>query len=135
MAGSFLDTNILLYLAGAERAKAARAEQLVAAGGTISVQVLNEISHVARRKNLLGWAELRDFLGLLRGLLAVVPLDVETHDRGLRLAERYQVSTYDAMILAAAIGAGCDTLWSEDMQHDQRIDDRLRIRNPFRPDS
>ena len=49
----------------------------------------------------------------------------------MRLAERYQFRIYDAMIVAAALAAGCDTLWSEDMQDGLMIDDRLAIRNPF----
>ncbi|MBB6250115.1 hypothetical protein [Nitrospirillum iridis] len=43
-----------------------------------------------------------------------------------------QLSLYDAMIVSAALQAGCDTLWSEDMQHGLLIVDRLRIVNPFR---
>jgi predicted nucleic acid-binding protein len=50
----------------------------------------------------------------------------------LTLAERYNLSVYDAMIAASALAAECDTLWSEDMQHGMRIDGRLRIIDPFR---
>jgi predicted nucleic acid-binding protein len=133
MAGSFLDTNVLIYLASHDLRKAAIAEQKLREGGTISVQVLNEIANVARRKMQLTWPELADFLGLIRGLLTVTPLSVETHELGLDLASRYHVSLYDSMIVAAALLAGCDTLWSEDMQHGQEIDQRLRILNPFAP--
>ena len=56
----------------------------------------------------------------------------DIHETGLTLAERYGFSIYDAMIAAAAIHAGCDTLWSEDMQHGMAIDEGLRIVNPFR---
>jgi predicted nucleic acid-binding protein len=69
---------------------------------------------------------------MLRGLLTVHPLTVETHETGLRLAERYGLSTYDAMIAASALDAGCDTLWSEDMQHGMALEEGLRIVNPFR---
>jgi len=58
-------------------------------------------------------------------------LTAETHDLGLRLAERYGFSVYDAMIVAAALLAGCGILYSEDMQHGQRIEDRLTLCNPF----
>jgi predicted nucleic acid-binding protein len=47
------------------------------------------------------------------------------------LAERYGFSTYDAMIVASALHAGCDTLWSEDMQDGMVIEENLRIVNPF----
>jgi predicted nucleic acid-binding protein len=54
------------------------------------------------------------------------------HDTGLALAERYGISIYDAMIVAAALRADCDTLWSEDMHNGLVIENRLRILNPFR---
>ena len=69
---------------------------------------------------------------MLRGLLTVHPLTLETNETGLRLAERYGLSIYDAMIPAAAIHAGCDTLWSEEMQHGMALDEGLRVVNPFR---
>jgi len=131
MPGSFFDTNVLLYLASGDPAKADRAERLVAVGGTISVQVLNEIANVARRKMRMSWKETNGFLAMVRGLLSVVPVTVETHETGIALAERYGFSTYDAMIAASAMLSGCDTLWSEDLQHDMAVDDRLRILNPF----
>jgi predicted nucleic acid-binding protein len=133
MPGSFFDTNILLYLASDDPEKAGRAEQLIADGGTISVQVLNEITNVARRKMRMSWEEIHGFLAMVRGLLPVVPMTIETHEAGIALAERYGFSTYDAMIAASAILSGCDTLWSEDMQHGMAVDDRLRIVNPFHP--
>ncbi len=132
MAGSFIDTNVLAYLASGDAAKADRAEQVVAAGGRISVQVLNELANVARRKMGLSWAETHDFLGAVRAMLPVEPLTLEAHEQGLALAERYGLSIYDAMIVAAALLAGCDLLWSEDMQHGLVIEGRLRIANPFR---
>jgi predicted nucleic acid-binding protein len=131
MPGSFLDTNVLVYLASGDAAKADRIEALLASGCTISVQVLNEIANVARRKMRLGWEETHDFLGMVRALTTVEPVGIETHDEGLRLAARYTLSIYDGMIVGAALLAGCETLWSEDMQDGLRIDDRLLIRNPF----
>ena len=132
MPGSFFDTNVLLYLASGDPVKADRAERLVAEGGTISVQVLNEIANVARRKMRMSWKETNGFLAMVRGLLPVVPMTIETHEAGIALAERYGFSTYDAMIAASAMLSGCDTLWSEDLQHDMTVNDRLRIINPFR---
>lgn len=132
MAGSFFDTNVLIYLASADAAKADRAERLVAEGGTISVQVLNEAANVARRKMHLSWTETQEWLGSLRGLLSVVPVTVETHLAGLALAERYNLPLYDAMIAAAAQLSGCDVLWSEDLHDGLSLGGALRIANPFR---
>ena len=132
MPGSFFDTNVLIYLASADPAKADRAEQLVGQGGTISIQVLNELANVARRKMGLTWPETHAFLGLMRDLLSVEPLTIGVHETGLALAERYQLSLYDAMIAAAALAADCDTLWLEDMPDGLVIEGRLRVVNPFR---
>jgi predicted nucleic acid-binding protein len=131
MRASFFDSNVLVYIASGDAAKADQAEAAVAAGGAISVQVLNEITNVARRKMKMSWADTHTFLDTLRGLLTVYPLTVEVHETGLRLAQRYGFSLYDAMIAASALDAGCDTLWSEDMQHGMALDEGLRIVNPF----
>ena len=131
MPASFFDSNVILYIASGDHAKADRAEAAVAAGGAISVQVLNELTNVARRKMQMSWTETRAFLNMLRALLTVHPFTVEIHETGLKLAERYGLSTYDAMIAASALHAGCDTLWSEDMQHGMALAEGLRIVNPF----
>jgi predicted nucleic acid-binding protein len=121
-----------MYLASGDPTKADRTESLIAGGGIISVQVLNEVANVARRKMRLSWEQTHAFLSTVRALLPVEPLTIETHETGLVLAERYRLSTYDSMIAAAALLADCDTLWSEDLQNGMLIDTRLRIANPFR---
>ncbi len=126
----FFDTNVLLYLVSGDMAKANRAEQLVEQGGVISVQVLNEFAAVAAGKKGIQFAKIRKSLSAFRALFAVVALDIETHERGLDIAERYRVSIYDSMIVAAALRADCTTLYTEDLQHQQTIE-RLTIRNPF----
>jgi predicted nucleic acid-binding protein len=132
MPGSFFDTNVLVHIASGAPVKADRAEALIGGGGAISVQVLNELANVARRKMLMSWHDTHAFLSLLRGLLTVHAAAVETHETGLALAERYNLSIYDAMIAASALHADCETLWSEDMQHGVVLDNRLRIVDPFR---
>lgn len=131
MPGSFVDTNVLAYLISADTAKADRARSVVDAGGTISVQVLNELANVCRRKARMSWPETQAFLSTLRDLLTVVPVTVEVHEAGLALAERFGLSIYDAMIAAAALQADCERLWSEDMQDGMQIGRRLRLENPF----
>jgi predicted nucleic acid-binding protein len=127
----FFDTSILLYLLSADVRKAERVETLLGAGGTISVQVLNEFAAVARRKAALSWAEVREALGTVRSLCTTDPVTEEIHDRGLDIAERYGFSLYDSMIVAAAQVADCTVLYSEDLQHRQVIDGTLTIQNPF----
>jgi predicted nucleic acid-binding protein len=131
MPGSFIDTNVILYLASNNERKAEQAERLISQGGTISVQVLNEITNVARRKMHMSWQDTLTFLALARDLLSVQPLTVETHETGILLAERYSLSVYDAMMAASALQANCETLWSEDMRNGALIEGRLRIANPF----
>jgi predicted nucleic acid-binding protein len=128
---SFFDSNVLLYLLSADERKADRAEAVVAQGGVISVQVLNELAAVASRKLGMGFPEIRDVLEPIQAICAVQPVTLETHARGLLLAERYGFSVFDAMIVASAILAGCTMLYSEDLQHGQSIDERLVVRNPF----
>jgi predicted nucleic acid-binding protein len=131
MPRSFLDSNVVLYLASGDHAKADRAEELVAGGGTVSVQVLNEIANVSLRKMGMSWVETRNFLLMIRGLLKVEPMTIEIHDAGIDLTERYRLSVYDAMIVSAALFAECDTLLSEDLQDGLLIYGRLRVLNPF----
>ena len=127
---AFFDTNVLLYLISADSDKAQRAEELVADGGVISVQVLNEFASVASRKLRMTIPEIRECLDPIRGICGVEPLTLETHLRGLDLVQRYGFSVYDSMIVAAALSANCEILYSEDWQDGQRIDGLL-IRNPF----
>ncbi len=132
MAQAFFDTSVLLYLVGSDPAKADRAESLLAAGGTISVQVLNEFACVASRKQRMPWAEIADTLAIVRSICQVEPLTVEGHETALRLAREHGFSFYDAMIVASALLAGCEMLYSEDLQHGRRVERRLAINNPFR---
>src|SRR5581483_2148136 len=76
---------------------------------------------VASRKLGLSRNEIKDILDPIRTLCEVVPLSIETHDRGVEIAERYGFSLFDATIIASALQAGCAILYSEDLQHDQRI--------------
>lgn len=133
MPASFIDTNVLVYMASGEPEKADRAESLLREpGGVISVQVLEELANVARRKMRLSWAETRTFLDTIRALLPARPLTEEIFEAATDLAERHLLSVYDAMIVASALDAGCAVLWSEDMQHGMTVEGRLRIQNPFR---
>lgn len=128
---AFFDTNVLLYLLSGDKVKAERAEETIARGGVISVQVLNEFASVAMRKLGMSWVEIREVLSQVRAVCPVETITVEAHDCGLQIAERYGLSICDAMIIASALLARCATLYSEDMQHGQVFDDQLTIRNPF----
>ena len=127
----FFDTNVLLYLLSEDTNKADRAEELIGNGAVISVQVLNEFAAVASRKLGMSWSEIKDVLGSIHAVCEIEPITVEIHNRGVGIAERYGFSFYDATIVATALGVGCETLYSEDLQDEQVIDNKLTIRNPF----
>jgi predicted nucleic acid-binding protein len=128
----FFDTNVLLYLVSSDQKKAIEAERLVALGGNLSVQVLNEFANVATRKLKMPWDEVTEILTILRVLCPIAALTIDSHLRGLNVAKRYGFSVYDAMIIGSALELGCETLYSEDLQHGQRIDGQLSVKNPFR---
>lgn len=130
-AETFLDTNVLVHLTAAD-ARASVAEDLIAGGCTISVQVLNELAVVWRKKYSYSWDRVRETLWSLRTLLEVVPLSVDTHELGLSLAERYQLQIYDSLLLASALLADCDEFLSEDLHDGLVVERQLTIRNPFR---
>ena len=104
---SFFDTALLIYAVASEEPRSAIAERLLAEGGYLSVQVLNEFSAVARRKLKMSWEEITDALLAIRALCALpTPLSITTQEAGLAIAARYGYAIYDALILAAALEAG-----------------------------
>jgi len=129
-ADCFFDTNVLLYLLSKDAAKADLAETLLATGGIVSVQVLNEFASVATRKLAMTIPEIREILTTIRAVCVVKSLDIETHELGLEMAERFGFSIYDALIVAAAVRAGSAILYTEDLQQGQVID-QVTIQNPF----
>jgi len=128
----FFDTNVLVYVIGEKDERTVQAEALVASGGVVSVQVLNELTAVARRKLGMTWPDIEEVLAAIRVLCpSPVPLTLATHEAGLRIAAQYQFHIYDALIAAAALEVDCTRLYSEDLHDGQVIDERLTIRNPF----
>jgi predicted nucleic acid-binding protein len=119
----FFDTNVILYAFRRDDARGRIAETLLAAGGALSVQVLNEFVAVARRKLDKSWDEVGQALHVIRVFCPEpVPITVEIHQRAVLLAERYKYSIYDALIIAAALDVGATLLYSEDMQDGQMIE-------------
>lgn len=129
----FLDTNVLLYAALQPDRRSEAARALLRGGAVVGVQVLNEFADVARRELRRPWPEVCRALAAIRALCPTpLPLTATTHEAALAIARRSGYGLYDALILAAALEAACDTLYSEDMQHGQVIEGRLTIRDPFR---
>jgi predicted nucleic acid-binding protein len=128
----FLDTNILVYAALQPDERSDHARALLAGRGLISVQVLNEFVNVASRKLNRPWPAIKPALTFVKALCpSILPLTANTHERALGVAERTGYRFFDALIIASALQAGCDTLFSEDLQAGHVIDSLLTIRNPF----
>lgn len=127
---AFWDTNVFVY-AFIVGPKQQVARERLRAGGVISVQVLNEFASVMTKKMRQPWKEVERFLSVIRVRFpSAAPLTLETHAAAVALARDHSLAFYDALILAAAIEAGCDTLFSEDFSHGRRFGD-LTIVNPF----
>jgi predicted nucleic acid-binding protein len=133
-----IDTNVLVYWVD-DSARADVVERLLAQDCVISVQVLNEFANVLRKKRAMPLADIQTLSNTLISTCEVHDLSVRTHRSALALMARYQLSLYDANIVAAAGLSGCAVLYSEDMQDGLNIElpemaggSTLAIRNPFR---
>jgi predicted nucleic acid-binding protein len=128
----FLDSNVLVHAALQPDRRSDAARALLARRGTISVQVLNEFANVARRKLRRSWPEIEHALAAVRTLCQpVLPLTLALHEAAVQIAGRTGYQLFDALIIASALDAGCETLFSEDLPDGQVIERRLTIRNPF----
>jgi predicted nucleic acid-binding protein len=127
---AFFDSNILIYAFSTDMRRE-RALTAIAGGGVISAQVLNEFTNVLRKKQKQDWAVIEAAVQSIRFRFPdTVPLTAGTHAAALALARDHALAFHDALIVAAAIDAGCDTLYSEDLQHGRNIGG-LAIVNPF----
>jgi len=131
-AEAFFDTNVLIYAVTRNDPRTAHAEELLISGGVVSVQILNEFAAVARRKLQMPWTEVAEaveaFLVLCPSPVAVT---LEIHEAARAIADKMGCNIYDALVVAAALDAGCATLYSEDFQDGQVIEGKIMVRNPF----
>jgi predicted nucleic acid-binding protein len=134
----FLDTNIFVYSFDASASgKAKRASQLIQQAantgeGIVSYQVVQEFFNVALRRfaRPMNLAEAEQYLVTVFRPILAIQSSAGLYVEGLRIAEKYRLSWYDSLIVAAALQGECSLLYSEDMQHHQKIE-ALRIENPF----
>ncbi len=127
----FIDTTIVVY-AFSDDARSDKAQALLAASPVISAQVLNEFANIGRKTLAMSWPEIREAVGSILILAsAVVALDDDLTIAALDLADRYRFSFHDALIVAAALRAGCDQLYSEGMQAGLIVEKQLTSVNPF----
>jgi predicted nucleic acid-binding protein len=127
----FADTNIVVYAVGQDSDKRTRARQILAQGVMVSSQVINETVSVLTRKQGANIVAAHEVAESLLELCELVPVDESTIREAIRLVRRYKLSHWDSLIVAAALLAGCEKLYSQDMQHGQVFDERLEVVNPF----
>ncbi|WNV04106.1 PIN domain-containing protein [Candidatus Methylospira mobilis] len=127
----FADTNIPVYALSADAEKRKKALALLRRNPVISVQVVNEFITVAVNKMKLTRPDANRLASVMMKRCEVVPMDAAMVAEAISLGERLQLSHWDSLIVAAALRAGCDALYSEDMQHGQLIDNKMTILNPF----
>lgn len=129
----FLDTNIIIYAyAEQEIAKFEAANRLIDNGRTVtSTQVFNELSATLARKFWMTWRQIGAVVNELTQRCAVTELSIATIQSAIHLAERYGCHYYDSLILATALERNCSILFTEDLQHQQVIANRLVVLNPF----
>ncbi|MEK6775640.1 MAG: PIN domain-containing protein [bacterium] len=130
---AFIDTNVLVYFISNddERKRKAREVMLSNAETVVSSQVINEFISTCLKKNLLS---LDDVAGVSKGFMRALhlsPVRESTINRALKLVKKYKYSYWDSLIIASAMENDCSILYTEDMQHGQVINNRLRIVNPF----
>ena len=132
----FFDTNVLVYALAVRVGsrvdpRTVKAEELLSAGGVVSVQVLNEFADVASWKLKMKWEAIAGSLDLIDVLCGrAIPLTADTNRAAVGLSKQHGFRIYNALILAAAIEAGCSTLLTEDLRHGQVVEG-VRIENPF----
>jgi predicted nucleic acid-binding protein len=129
----FLDTNVLVYAySDTELKKQTVARKLVSENNSfISTQVLQELSNILHRKFKKTWTEIANATLEVSQSNQIHENSVTTLHQAYKMAERYKFSFYDSLIVAAALEANCSRLYSEDMNHNQQIEGRLTIVNPF----
>ena len=132
----FLDSNVLLYACSSapedvEKRRVAE-DLMLSRPFALSAQVLQEFIANALRKPRLGISEGNiDATLQMASLVRVQSITRELVLSAVTLRRRYQLSQWDATILAAAMELGCKTLYSEDMSHGQEYSG-VRVINPFR---
>ena len=132
----FLDTNVVIYFYSEDEPQKQKIAndtlEQYSNQTIISNQVINELSNTLFRKFKLSADKVRETVFELNDYFPIVNFDLQTQLRGIEIKEKYKLQFYDSMILATALENGCNILFSEDMQHNQVIEDRLTIINPFR---
>ncbi len=127
-----LDTNVLVYVYDFSNEKKRHiSESLLAVKPAISPQVISEFLNVTKRIQKLPKLEVLERCVRLLTFCEIIPIAARTMDKALLLVKKYDFQLFDAIIIASALEANCSILYSEDLQHNQLIENKLTIVNPF----
>ena len=127
----FIDTNVLIYALGDDIPKKDIEIGLISVQAMISTQIISEMANVMFRKLKLDYPDIRTVINKLMEKMELRIITAHTIQLALSIAERYGYSWFDSQVIASALENDCSMLYSEDLQHGQMIEDRLRISNPF----
>jgi predicted nucleic acid-binding protein len=127
----FADTNVAVYALDADPQRRAQAFAVMRRRPVISTQVVNEFLNVLTGKQRAPRDIAHRYARILLRRCEVVALTPQVVETAMQLGDRYQCSHWDALVIAAALLAGCDTLYSEDLQDGQVFEGRLTVKNPF----
>lgn len=129
---AFADSNVVLYAFGKDSdARKAVAFELLAAKPCISTQVLNEVLNVLYRKFAFSHKQAQDVFEFLTSNLPVLPVGLPEIASGLDIKRKTGYSYWDSLIIATALNGGCNSLYTEDLSHGQKLEKHLTIINPF----
>jgi predicted nucleic acid-binding protein len=130
---STLDTNVLIYAFGKQDDdRKIIAKEIITKCNIISLQVVNETVYVLLKKFNFTLPEVESIVQFMKQKFVISDLSTNTLDQTIKIANRYGFSFWDSMMIASALNNHCSILFSEDMHHNQIIEDRLQIINPFK---
>ncbi len=133
---AFVDTNVLVYAklededSKGKRDIAIALIQNVQGCPVISIQVLNEFASVLIKHHVPNHTIQEAIQEIVEDSI-VISLDVDLLWETWRIRDKYLFSYWDSMIISAALKGGCNILYSEDLQHEQLIENQVKIINPF----
>ncbi|MDX9801495.1 MAG: PIN domain-containing protein [Spirochaetia bacterium] len=127
----FIDTNVLIYLLDDNLQKKHKALAVCRNRNIISINVINEYTNVCRKKLNRPVPFIKKDVEFLLARLNIVFPEMKTFFHSLKIGLKYGYSHFDSLMLATALDTGCSVFYSEDMQHNQMIEGRLKIINPF----
>ena len=128
----FLDSNVCIYAFDTDNRKKEKSLDLIISNqAAVSTQVLMEISNIALKKLKFRHDEIQRSVDCITTFCSLHIIELSTVKLAFQISRQYKYSLYDALIIASALESNCNVLYSEDMQHNQLIEGKLKIINPF----